>query len=70
MKTFNEKTEIESALSSISWQLKRIADSLETIEDRIVISPKLETKVDFNPTTYGESKLKKMLDELKQNKRD
>ena len=28
-----EKTVIELALNSISWQLKRIADSLEEIED-------------------------------------
>lgn len=28
-----EKTAVELALNSISWQLKRIADSLEEIED-------------------------------------
>jgi hypothetical protein len=28
-----EKTAVELALNSISWQLKRIADSLEELED-------------------------------------
>lgn len=28
-----EKTPVEMSLNSISWQLKRIADSLEEIED-------------------------------------
>lgn len=39
-----EKTEVELALNSISWQLKRIADSLESIEDIIHPAPQ-ETKM-------------------------
>lgn len=35
MKHEQEKSNIELSLSSISWQLKRIADSLEVITDEL-----------------------------------
>lgn len=39
-----KKTEIELALNSISWQLKRIADSLEEIETTLKPVPQLPQK--------------------------
>lgn len=56
------KTDIELALSSISWQLKRIADSLENIEDGNLI-----TQIRNKPK--DPSKLKQMLEELKNGNR-
>jgi len=58
-----EKTAVELALSSISWQLKRIADSLEgidttseaTVHPTVYINPRLDK---------GTSKLQDMLNKL------
>jgi hypothetical protein len=56
-----EKTAVELALSSISWQLKRIADSLEGIDTT--------SEATVHPTVYinpgkGTGKLQDMLNKI------
>lgn len=55
------KTATEMALSSISWQLKRIADSLETIEDLINHPGNDEIVV----KTYENPRVQQMIDDLR-----
>jgi uncharacterized alpha-E superfamily protein len=43
-----EKTPVELALNSISWQLKRIADSLEELEDILNPAPKPNKSIDVD----------------------
>lgn len=64
MKRFEEKTEIEAALSSISWQLKRIADSLEAIEDNMT-PLRIPTLDNLPRKDITSNKLKEMLSGLK-----
>ena len=59
-----EKTAVELALSSISWQLKRIADSLEGIDTTLEAT--VHPTVYINPNLdKGTSKIQEMLKTLK-----
>jgi hypothetical protein len=58
-----EKTAVELALSSISWQLKRIADSLEGIDTTLEAT--VHPTVYINPRpNKGTSKIQEMLNKL------
>jgi hypothetical protein len=58
-----EKTAVELALSSISWQLKRIADSLEGIDTTLEAT--VHPTVYINPSLdKGTNKIQAMLNKL------
>ena len=60
MKYEQEKSNIELSLSSISWQLKRIADSLEVITDELSSDDLLPKN-----NTIQSSKLSELIKQLK-----
>lgn len=59
MNESNNKSNIELSLSSISWQLKRIADSLEIITDELSSDESTGIKPSKNPVVS--SKLRELI---------